>query len=725
MTKRIIVLMATAMSALCMYAQNTLKATVKEEDSGEPLVGVTVKIDGTGLSGVTDGEGNITIIGVPDGSHNAVFTYIGYERENKTLTFPMAEDTTLTIYMEEDEKELEELVIQTTRGTRSIKNVPTRIEFISGEELDEKSSMKPGDIRMLLNESTGISTQQTSAISGNAAIRIQGLDGRYTQILKDGFPTFAGAASGLGLLQTPPLDLKQVEIVKGSSSTLYGGGAIAGLVNLISKTPGEKRELSFLLNGTTGKGLDASMFYSQKFSKIGITSLLSYNRNWAYDPSDTGFTAIPEFDRFTFNPKLFLYLSENTDMNIALNTMFENRLGGDIRYIEGKGDATHSYFERNKTQRHSLQATFEHRFGQGGKLTAKASGTYFDRSIEIPAYMFDGRQISSFTEVAYTHTRDKNEWVAGLNLWTDDFKEKNPGAVGKRDYTQTTAGAFIQDNWLTNSWLNIEAGLRADHVFSYGWAILPRLSALFKVSKQLSSRLSGGFGYKAPTMFTEDAERIQYRDIIPVDKDHNKLERSYGLNWDVNYVTSLFGGSVSFAVNQLFFYTYINSPLQLRQAANGMFRMDNISGHIDTKGSETNVKLGYRDLHLYLGYTYTDACIKENGVTSENVLTPKHRINAILMYEVEDEWRVGLESYFYSKQKLSDGSTGRSYTIFGLMVEKIWEKLSVFANFENFTDRRQTRFDTIYTGTVSNPEFRDIYAPLDGFVMNAGVKIRL
>ena len=725
MTKRIIVLMATAMPALGIYAQNTMKAIVKEEGSGEPLVGVTVKIDGTKLSGVTDGNGSVTITDVPDGSHKAVFTYIGYERESKTLTFPQAEDTTLTVYMEEDEEELEELVIQTTRGTRSIKNVPTRIEFISGEELDEKSSMKPGDIRMLLNESTGITTQQTSAISGNAAIRIQGLDGRYTQILKDGFPTFAGAASGLGLLQTPPLDLKQVEIIKGSSSTLYGGGAIAGLVNLISKTPEEKRELSFLLNGTTGKGLDASMFYSQKFGKTGLTSLFSYNRNWAYDPSDTGFTAIPEFDRFTFNPKLFLYLSENTDMNIALNTMFENRLGGDIKYIEGKGDATHSYFERNKTQRHSLQAAFGHRFGQGNRLTAKASGTYFDRSIEIPTYMFDGRQISSFAEVAYTHTREKNEWVAGLNLWTDDFKEKSAGTTGKRDYTQTTAGAFVQDNWLTNSWLNIEAGLRADHVFNYGWAILPRLSALFKISEELSSRLSGGFGYKAPTIFTEDAERMQYRNIMPVDKDHNKLERSYGLNWDVNYATALFGGSVSFAVNQLFFYTYINSPLQLRSAGNGLYRMENIHGHIDTKGSETNVKLGYRDLHLYLGYTYTDARIKENGITSENVLTPKHRINAILMYEVEDEWRVGLESYFYSKQKLSDGSTGRSYTIFGLMVEKIWEKLSVFANFENFTDRRQTRFDTIYTGTISNPEFRDIYAPLDGFVMNAGVKIRL
>lgn len=134
--------------------------------------------------------------------------------------------------------------------------------------------MKPGDIRMLLNESTGIITQQTSATSGNASIRIQGLDGRYTQILKDGFPVFAGAASGLGLLQTPPLDLKQVEIIKGSTSTLYGGGAIAGLINLISKTPEEKRDLGLHLNGTSGKGLDVSAFYGQRFKKVGTTILL-------------------------------------------------------------------------------------------------------------------------------------------------------------------------------------------------------------------------------------------------------------------------------------------------------------------------------------------------------------------------------------------------------------------------------------------------------------------
>jgi iron complex outermembrane receptor protein len=189
--------------------------------------------------------------------------------------------------------ELNEIVVASTRSSRTIESIPTRMELIGVEELDEKANMKPGDIRLLLSESTGIQTQQTSPISANASIRIQGLDGRYTQILKDGFPLYSGAASGLGLLQIPPLDLKQVEIIKGSSSTLYGGGAIAGLVNLISKTPTNKRELSFLLNGTSALGLDISGFYSQKFEKIGVTLFASHNSSEPYDPANIGLSAIP------------------------------------------------------------------------------------------------------------------------------------------------------------------------------------------------------------------------------------------------------------------------------------------------------------------------------------------------------------------------------------------------------------------------------------------------
>lgn len=95
------------------------------------------------------------------------------------------------------------------------------------------------------------------------------------------------------------------------------------------------------------------------------------------------------------------------------------------------------------------------------------------------------------------------------------------------------------------------------------------------------------------------------------------------------------------------------------------------------------------------------------------------------MYELEDKWKIGLEAYYYSPQQLTDGTTGRDYWIFGVMIEKLWENFSIYSNFENFTDTRQTRFGSIYTGSLSNPVFKDIFAPLDGFVVNAGIKIKI
>ena len=84
-----------------------------------------------------------------------------------------------------------------------------------------------------------------------------------------------------------------------------------------------------------------------------------------------------------------------------------------------------------------------------------------------------------------------------------------------------------------------------------------------------------------------------------------------------------------------------------------------------------------------------------------------------------------MEAYYFDKQQLTDGSTGRAYWITGFMVERLWEKFSIYINFENFLDTRQTRFDSIYTGSINNPVFRDVYAPLDGFVINGGLKFNL
>jgi len=720
--KKIILSILALFITTLTFAQNTWKARIADADSKEPLTAATAFLKGTTIGAKADDKGEVTLSNIPNGDQTIVIKLVGYEDKTISLKFPLTQTGIQEILLKESEDELETVVISSTRSSRSIKDLPTRVEFIAGEELEEKANMKPGDIRMVLSESTGIQTQQTSATSANAAIRIQGLDGRYTQILKDGLPLYSGAASGLGLLQIAPLDLKQVELLKGSASTLYGGGAIAGLVNLISKTPTKERELNFHFDGTDALGLTLNGFYSKRNEKVGTTLFASYQNNSAYDPAGLDLSAIPKSERFTFNPKFFLYPSEKTTIMLGVNATVEDRIGGDMHFIEGETMANHNYFEQNKTQRLSTQFSLDHAFGKCSHFTLKNSVSYFNRDLTTPGYLFSGEQYSTFTEANYASHGEVMEWIAGTNLLTDNFKEQQ---TGSRNYNQITAGVFVQNTFKANEWLHIETGMRADHVNDYGFAFLPRISALFKISPKLTSRLGGGLGYKAPTIFTEDSERIQYRNVLPISTTANKLEKSYGANWDINYRTALFNNSVSFTINHLFFFTHLNNPLQLLAVNNGNYQFVNVAGNLESKGTETNVKLGYKDFKLFLGYTYTDAHRHENAVQLPNTLTAKHRINSVLMYEVEDKWKIGLEAYTFSKQLLNDGTVGKNYVITGFMIEKLWERFSIYLNFENFLDARQSRFDTIYTGPLSNPQFRDIYAPLDGFVMNGGIKFRL
>ncbi|WP_145859691.1 TonB-dependent receptor [Pedobacter suwonensis] len=724
--KRTIAVLAILLFTVTAFAQNTYKAVIKDAKTNQSLSGATLKVLGTTIGTRSNSIGTVNISGIPSGKQIIRYSYIGYQTKTDTLTFPLTEAGIITVLLApaEEDEDLEEVVISATRSSRTIDNIPTRVEVISGEELDEKGNMKPGDIRMMLAESTGVQTQQTSATSGNSSIRIQGLDGKYTQIIRDGFPLYSGFSGGLGLLQIAPLDLQQVEVIKGSSSTLYGGGAIAGLVNLVSKKPTEQRQLNFLLNGTSALGLDASGFYGQKFDKIGITVYGAYNKGTAYDPSDIGLTAIPKFDRFTLNPKLFFYFNDATTLSAGINATTEKRIGGDLEYVKGNGSAAHSYFEENKTGRYSSQVELDHKLSEKEKLVIRNSGSYYDRSIGLPNYLFSGVQISTYSEANYSRNGEKADWVLGVNFLTDNFKEDQNSNNALRSYNYNTLGAFAQNTWNLSGKFSIESGVRGDYHNEYGFFFLPRISSLWKINEHFSTRLGGGLGYKAPTVFTEDAERIQFRNVQPLDVANTKAEHSYGANYDVNYRTSIFDGKVGFSINQMFFYTRINNPILLTATTGANLAYVQPKGNLDTKGMETNAKVTYGDFKLFIGYTLADVNQHMNSASTSYPLVSKHRLNNVLMYEIEDKWKVGLEAYYFSKQKLNDGATGKSYWTAGFMAEKIWERFSLFINFENLTDTRQTKFDTIYTGSITNPTFRDIYAPVDGFIVNGGIKLK-
>ncbi|MES1216793.1 MAG: TonB-dependent receptor [Bacteroidota bacterium] len=716
--KKMLLLSIIILCAFTAHSQYEITLLILKSESRIPLAGATAIINSINKTRIADSSGIVTFSNLEAGTYNIKVSFAGLQEKELKVQIPQPDNATLELFLEETSEPEDEVVITATRTSRTIKDIPTRVETISGEELTEKSNMKPGEIRMMLNESTGIQTQQTSATSYNSSIRIQGLDGRYTQILRDGFPMYAGFAGGLSLMQIAPLDLKQVEVIKGSSSTLYGGGAIAGLVNLVSKTPTSKRELNFLANGTSAKGLDLSGFYSQRFKHIGLTFFGSMNTGSAYDPANIGLTAIPQFERYTVNPRLFIY-GKNTTANIGFSYITENRIGGSLDYIKHN---TPGYFEKNNTHRFTTQTDIRRKVNDNTNLEFKNSYSNFNRRISIPGYLFEGVQQSSYSELNFNTRKEKTFWIAGLNFLTDDFNEKPHNTTALRNYHYNTFGLFLQNTWTPVSNFTLETGLRGDFVKQYGFQLLPRFSAMLKITPRFTTRLGGGLGYKTPTVFNEDAEKIQFQNILPINEQTASNEKSMGGNLDFNYRTKI--GEVGFTINHLFFYTQLNKPLILTNTTTGKYEFVNAAGHIDTKGIETNLRFSYRDFKLFIGYTYADVKSHFNNIKSWIPLTARHRLNNVLMYEQEGKLKIGLEAYYFSPQKLSDGAIGKAYWICGLMGEKQWEKFSVFINFENFFDTRQTRFDTIYTGPIDNPVFRDIYAPVDGFVINGGVKLR-
>ena len=720
---RIFIFFAVLFTAQVAFAQTTFKVTVKDQVTKQGIAGANVTIKDTPISATTDAQGVAELSGISDGVQTLVIFSPGYETKELSLTFPFTNQTETVVFLKVT-NEVGEVTITSTRTGREIDDVPTRVEAIDEEEVDEKTNMRPANVSMVLNESTGIKVQQTSATSNTQSVRIQGLDGRYTQLLKDGFPAFGGFSGSISLLDILPLDLKQVEIIKGPSATFYGGGAIAGVINFISKEPEDRPVTSIIFNQTTALGTDLSIFDSRKFQRSGYTFLGSVNYQKEYDVDDDDFTELPRTNAFTLSPRFFVYPNDNTRLIIGNTTSYQNRKGGDVFVLRGRGDNFHQYFENNNSIRNITTLQFQRQFGDGSRLEAKQSLAFFDRKIEIPAYLFEGRQFNSYTDISYLRTVNDHVLVFGFNAVHDQFRETpNINTPIPRDETRTTFGGYAQDSFTINDDFSLEAGIRLDHVRDYGTFALPRISALYRFTPNLSSRLSFGLGYKAPSIFTEEAETLLFRNVLPIG-NLLKTERSYGGTLDVNYRNSI-GEKFSYALNQMFFYTEIEDPLVLIENPTGIFRFVNAEQSVRSRGFETNARLSYDIVKLFAGYTFTHAKAAYLIGNQTLPLTPKSRINSALLFEKEGNFKTGFEAYYTSSQFLSDGFRTKPFWVLGIFGEKTFGKYSLFINFENITDTRQGRFSQVVFPPHQMPTFSEIYTHTEGRIINGGIKIRL
>ena len=528
-------------------------------------------------------------------------------------------------------------------------------------------------------------------------------------------------------MQIPPLDLRQVEIIKGASSALYGGDAIAGLVNLVSKTPTETPELNVLLSQTQKGGRDLTAFYTGRTGKLGLTLLATQNTQQARDVSSDDFTDLPQVQATTVNPRLFYYVSDSTTLYAGLNATVETRAGGYLPALDNP--ATAGYTERNRSDRYSTQLRFDTRLGQKRVLTVKNSLSNFTRRIEAGNSYFAGRQLSTYSEAALLVPIGAHRAVFGGNVLTDDFRETAPTATfGGRNYQYQTYGLFAQDDWRILENLTLQAGLRTDYQRPYGLFVLPRFSALYRAGEHVSLRAGGGFGYKAPTIFSSTTEQQAYMNVRPLDVARMQAETSRGLNADVTVRGRL--DELNISLNQAVFYTRLDHTLipDPAQLATGITDFRNAASPVAARGLETNLRLAVEGMQFFTAYTFTDTRqTYDLGQPAQLPFVSRHRLVLTTVYEQDKNFRLGLEGTYNGPQYLGEGPRqGRGFWLLGVLGEKIFAPhFSVVLNVENFLDVRQTRFEPVVLGTPAAPTFRPLYAPMDGVVGNVALKITL
>ena len=267
------------------------------------------------------------------------------------------------------------MTISATRTDKRVEDQPMRVEVLDRDDIEEKQLMTPGDIVMMLNEMGGLRVQATSPSLGAASVRVQGMRGRYTRFLSDGLPLFGEAVGGLGLLQIPPTDLGQVEVIKGVASALYGAGALAGVVDLISRRPGKEPIREALVNRTTRGGTDAVLFAAQPLTNTWSGTLLA-GGHWQEknDVDDDGWADLAGYSRAVVRPRIFWDNHAGRSLFATAGATWERREGGTTpgRVLASTDEP---YIESLETTRYDGGVVAQMLVGGQYVLTARSSAT--------------------------------------------------------------------------------------------------------------------------------------------------------------------------------------------------------------------------------------------------------------------------------------------------------------------------------------------------------------
>lgn len=605
---------------------------ILDKKTGEHLSYINIFLEGTTIGTMTDATGHYYLKNLPEGKFKVVMKAIGYKTIEKNVTLKRGKTLEINFDAEEDAISLDGVVVSANRNETTRRLAPSLVNVLDAKmfETTHATSLADG-----LNFQPGVRVENNCQNCGFQQVRINGLEGPYTQILLDSRPIFSALTGVYGLEQVPANMIERVEIMRGGGSALFGSSAIAGTINIITKEPlRNSAQIAHSLTMVGGDRPDNNTTFNASLvtddHKAGIYIFGQNRYRAAYDHDGDGYTELGQLDAKTIGFRSYLKTSTYSKLTFEYHNISEFRRGGNLldrpphetniteqtdHNING-GGLKFDLFSKDYNHRLNIYSSAQHtkrKSYYGADFNENAYGSTTDLTFVGGAqYSYD------FNNLLFMPA----QFTGGAEYNYDDLQDKMIGYNRVIEQTVHIGSLFLQNEWKNARWSFLIGGRLDKHNLIDHAIISPRANIRYNPTQDINVRFSYSSGFRAPQAFDEDLHITAVGGdvaIIRLSPDL-KEENSQSLSASTDIYKRFGAVQTNFLIEG--FYTDLRNVFILEEVGHddqGNIMLERRNGKgARVMGLNLEAKLAYSWMQFQAGATFQRSRYKEPEQWSEN-----------------------------------------------------------------------------------------------------------
>ena len=594
-----------------IYSQN-LSGTIK---SDLPIPFASISVKGQSIGTASNADGFFEINDIKEGSYEFVFSAIGFKKLKKNISIQTGKNT-IDVILEPSSYDIEQVVVTGTMKETFLSASPVKVDVVTQKFLKKIAT---ANVMEVIENVNGVQKQINCGVCGTNDIHINGMEGPYTLVLINSMPVMSSLSTVYGLNGIPTSLIKQIEIIKGPSSTLYGTEAVAGVINILTKDPLDVStvELESFITSHLEKNIDFA--YAPKMEKVDVLFSGNYFKMDNFiDDNDDNFTDIPFSERLSLFNQWNFKMKSQKSFSLSAKYYQEDRSGGVKEWNENLRGNDSIYGESIYTDRVELAASYE--LPMDEDIRIDASYNYHHQNSYYGNTKYEAFQNIYFANLIWNKSIGHNHnIISGLTYRYQTFVDSTLANINERKFIPAF---FVQDEiTLNKKWTSL-LGIRTDFHDEHGFIFSPRLNFKFKPKTYTTFRLNAGTGFRLVNLFTEDhAFLTGTREVLVV--EDLKPEESYNINLNVNHIFSLGRSTGTLDIDA--FYTYFTNKITPDYDVNpNQIIYANLDGFSVSRGLAFIIQQNFDfALSVKAGGTYLDVySIDDNNTREDELFAP-------------------------------------------------------------------------------------------------------